>query len=162
MTVIEQLYRRHARDVYRFAFWLCGNVAEAEDLTSETFVRAIVGADQLKTATVKAYLLAIARNLFLQGRRRSQHQLEPDQDLPDPAPGPEQRAQQEDELRFVMRAVQDLPEIDRTAFLMRIEHDLPYEEIARLLGLSLSAAKVKVHRARIRLASLRGGEGGVS
>ena len=37
---------------------------------------------------------------------------------------------------------------------MRAEHSLPYEEIARSLGLSLSAAKVKVHRARIKLASL--------
>jgi RNA polymerase sigma-70 factor (ECF subfamily) len=41
--------------------------------------------------------------------------------------------------------------------LMRAEYDLPYEEIARVLGISVSAAKVKVHRARLALAGLRTG-----
>jgi RNA polymerase sigma-70 factor, ECF subfamily len=157
MTSIEELYRRYARDVYRFAFWLCGHAAEAEDLTSETFVRALIGADNLKTATVKAYLLAITRNVFLQGRRRSRSRCELDPELPDPASGPDGKAEQADELCAAMRIIQQLPEVDRAAFLMRIEHDMPYEEIARSLGLSLSAAKVKVHRARIKLAALRGG-----
>ena len=47
----------------------------------------------------------------------------------------------------------ELPEIDRTALLLRAEHELPYDEIARVLQISLSAAKVKVHRARLRLAA---------
>jgi RNA polymerase sigma-70 factor, ECF subfamily len=157
MTSFEELYRRHARDIYRFAFWLCGHATEAEDLTSETFVRALIGADDLRAATVKAYLLAITRNLYLQGLRRSNRHPGLDPKLADPAPGPEYLAEQQDELRAAMTAVQDLPEVDRAAFLMRIEHDLPYDEIARALGLSLSAAKVKVHRARIKLASRRDG-----
>jgi len=53
----------------------------------------------------------------------------------------------------VCAALAELPEIDRTALLLRAEHDLPYDEIARVLQISLSAAKVKVHRARLRLAS---------
>jgi RNA polymerase sigma-70 factor (ECF subfamily) len=48
-----------------------------------------------------------------------------------------------------------LPEIDRAALLMRANDGLAYEEIARALGISLAAAKVKVHRARLRLAAAR-------
>lgn len=47
--------------------------------------------------------------------------------------------------------LQTLPEIDRAAFVLRVQHDLPYDEIARVLGISLSATKVKVHRVRKKL-----------
>ena len=49
--------------------------------------------------------------------------------------------------------LQDLPEGERAALLLRVDHDLPYEDIASALGTSLSAAKVRVHRARVRLAA---------
>jgi RNA polymerase sigma-70 factor (ECF subfamily) len=154
MASIEELYRRYAQDIYRFAFWLCGNSHDAEDIASETFVRAWAGADDLRMGTVKAYLLVIARNLFLQ-QQRSRRQGELDQNVPDPAPGPEQQAEQRDELRAVLQELQKLPEVDRAALIMRVQEGLPYEEIARCLGVSLVAAKVKVHRARLKLAAVR-------
>src|SRR5437867_9180685 len=70
MSGLDELYRRYSQDVFRFSFWLSGDRSEAEDITSETFVRAWAGADDLRMSTVKAYLLAIARNLFLHRRRR--------------------------------------------------------------------------------------------
>lgn len=51
--------------------------------------------------------------------------------------------------------MQTLPEIDRAALIMYTYYQLPYAEIARALGLSLSAAKVKVHRVRLKLATNR-------
>jgi RNA polymerase sigma-70 factor (ECF subfamily) len=154
MTV-EELYRRHARDVHRFATWLCGDATEAEDLTSETFIRAIASPDGPRTNSVKAYLLAIARNVYLQSRRRRRPQAEPDPAWPDPALGPDRQVKQRDECRAILVELHRKPEVDRAAFLMRVEQDLPYDEIARALGISLAAAKVKVHRVRLRLASTR-------
>ncbi len=55
----------------------------------------------------------------------------------------------------MLAALQTLPEIDRAALAMRSEDQLPYDEIARVLGLSLSAVKVKIHRARLKLAEAR-------
>ncbi len=52
----------------------------------------------------------------------------------------------------MLTALSSLPEIDRTAVLMRADEALPYEDIANVLGISVGAAKVKVHRARLRLA----------
>ena len=67
MADFSTLYQRYARDVYRFAFYLCGNRSDAEDITSETFVRVWTSAGPIRAQTVKGYLLTIARNLFLQG-----------------------------------------------------------------------------------------------
>ena len=162
MTTLEELYRRHAPDVYRFIFWLSGDRHAAEDITSETFVRAWAGAEDLRMETVKAYLIAIARNLYLQQRRRAGRHAELNEVFVDPGPGPEALAERRDEWRIVLRELDRLPEVDRAALVMRAEMGLPYEEIARALGLSLSAAKVKVHRARLKLAAARERCGGPS
>lgn len=60
-----------------------------------------------------------------------------------------------DELDRVLRALQEFPEVDRAALLMRADEGLPYEEIAAALGLPVATVKVKVHRARLRLAQIR-------
>jgi RNA polymerase sigma-70 factor, ECF subfamily len=61
-------------------------------------------------------------------------------------------AESREELRQVLAELQLFPELDRSALLLRAEHGLAYEEIAVALGISVAAAKVKVHRARVRLA----------
>jgi len=60
-----------------------------------------------------------------------------------------------DELNRVLRALQEFPDVDRAALLMRADEGLPYEEIAVALGLPVATVKVKVHRARLRLAKIR-------
>jgi RNA polymerase sigma-70 factor (ECF subfamily) len=55
-------------------------------------------------------------------------------------------------LAVVLEALGTLPEGERAALLLRVDHDLPYEDIAAALGTTVGAAKVRVHRARLRLA----------
>ncbi len=50
----SDIYERYARDVYRFALYLSGNRALAEDLTSETFVHALCGRSDVRVGTIKA------------------------------------------------------------------------------------------------------------
>jgi RNA polymerase sigma-70 factor (ECF subfamily) len=104
---------------------------------------------------VKGYLFAIARNLFLQERRGARRTTGLDERLADPQPGPHDQLRVRSELEAVLAALQTLPEIDRAAVSMRTDEELPYEEIGRILGISTGAAKVKVHRARLRLAEVR-------
>jgi RNA polymerase sigma-70 factor (ECF subfamily) len=146
------LYREHARDVHRFALFLCGDETLAEDLSSEAFVRVWTARERVDLATVRAYLFAIVRNLFLQNVSRQRRRAPLDGRLPAERPGPEERAASQSDLRTVLAALATLPDIDRAAVLMRADDGLPYEEIARALGISVSAAKVKVHRARLKLA----------
>jgi len=76
MTDFEKLYEDHARDVYRFALYLSGDRAVAEDITSETFIRVWTATARVELATVRAYLLTIARNLYLHGQRRQWRRTE--------------------------------------------------------------------------------------
>ena len=78
-----------------------------------------------------------------------------DQAHPDPNPGPEQLAAERAELEKARRILQTLPEADRAAFIMQVEYEMPYAEIARVLQLSEGAIKVKVHRARTKMLAAR-------
>lgn len=152
------LWNEHAGDVHRFALFLTGNPAFADDLTSETFVRAWSARERVDLATVRAYLLAITRNLFrheLRSARRREIPVTASDSLPASEASPERSAIVRDELARVLRALQQIPESDREALLLRAEGGLAYDEIARALNLSVAAVKVKVHRARLRLAAAR-------
>jgi RNA polymerase sigma-70 factor, ECF subfamily len=135
----DTLYRRYGRDVYRFALYLSGRPHDADDITAETFVRAWTSRQPIRVGTVKAYLFMIARNLYRAGLRDRSRTAALDESIPDPAPGPEASAAGRLALADVIARMQTLPEIDRAVLLMRAH--------------SVAAAKVKVHRARLRLAA---------
>ena len=157
VTDFEALYRRYAPDVRRFVLYLCGNSAVADDITSETFIRAWTEREKLRVATIKGYLFTIARNLYLNSVRRTARYTDLDEALADGRPDSLAIAEGRSELRSVLQALQQLPGTARAALLMRAHDGLSYEEIAGVLGLSVAAVKVKVHRARVRLAQLRTG-----
>lgn len=151
MTDFHALYESYAPHVRRWALFLCGDPALADDITSETFVRAWTSPGPLRQETVKAYLFTIARNLYQDSLRRSRRDVVLDEAMPDRGASAQKRAEARSELSFVLAAMQELPEIDRAALLMRVQEEMSYEEISRALGLSLAAVKVKIHRARLKL-----------
>ena len=160
MITFHEIYERHSKDVYCYAFWLSGSANDADDITSETFARAWAGREEIRTETVKAYLFAIARNLYLKGLRHSNRQTDLAPHHADPKPAPEQFVETRLELNRAMDAIQSLPEADRAAFILRVQYELPYDEIARILQLPLTSVKVKIHRARLKLAAQEIGENG--
>jgi RNA polymerase sigma-70 factor (ECF subfamily) len=155
MDDIVTLYRRHASAVFRFAWGLCGDRSAAEDLVSETFTRMLTRAPRIETRTALAYLLAITRNAYLSGRRRQRREVPLAEELRAPGNDPLSRLEDQARLASVLRAVRHLSESERAALLLRVDHDLSYEEIASALGISVAAAKVRVHRARLRLANAK-------
>ena len=155
MNGFGALYTKYAQDVYHFALYLSGEREEAEDITSETFVRAWASSETIRVATVRGYLFTIARNLFLQRLRKKSRHVALDENLHDPQASPYVQFEQKAELQAVLAGLQKLPEIDRAALLMRAFDEMPYEEIAQALGISLSAVKVKIHRARLALTNIR-------
>ena len=150
------LYRTHAGDVYRFALYLSGDPALAEDIVSETFLRIWDSATVVRRETVRGYLFTIARNLFLHDLRRTRRQ-EPLEDSHAVSATAVRELASKEDLADTLAALQTLPETDRSALLLHAREGISYEEIARVLGLSLSAVKVKIHRARLFLAERRKG-----
>ena len=110
---LEELYRRYAGELYLYAYSLCQNKAQAQDLTAEAFCRALLALDGAD-AGWRSWLYKVCRNLWLDQVRRSRRLA------PEP-PGPELAAEgdvleellQEERRRAVYRAVQALSPVDR-------------------------------------------------
>jgi RNA polymerase sigma-70 factor (ECF subfamily) len=75
--------------------------------------------------------------------------------MPDTRVSTQTQMEQSAEVSAVLAALQELPEVDRTVLLMRALDEMPYEEIAATLGIPVVTAKVKVHRARLKLMRTR-------
>jgi RNA polymerase sigma-70 factor (ECF subfamily) len=152
MTDFQALYDRYAGVLYRFAVALSGNRTDAEDLVADAFVRLWTSPGDIREATVQAYLFTIVRNLFLTRRSKAARHVPIDDHLPDPARGHDARTAATQELASLRPHLSALDPADRTALLMRTADGLSYDEIGAALGLSAGAVRVRVHRARARLA----------
>ena len=149
MTDVENLYERYAGDVRRFALYLCGDVVMADEITSDTFVRAWMAAGRIRQPTVKSYLFTIARHAYTDLMRRAARHRQLDENMPDTRISAHTQMEQTAEVRAVLAALQQLPEMDRAVLLMRAIDEMPYEEIAEAVGIPVVTAKVNVHRARL-------------
>jgi RNA polymerase sigma-70 factor (ECF subfamily) len=149
MDAFTALYERHYRDVYRFALFLTGDPARAEDLASDTFVRALMARDRIREPTVRAYLLAITRNLHRDHLRRPRHVLlELDERAQDGQPRADRRTESRSELRRLHGQLRHVAAGDRRALLLYAVRHLSYAEIAARLGVSAGAVKSRIARAR--------------
>jgi RNA polymerase sigma-70 factor (ECF subfamily) len=155
MTDIEKLYERYAGDVRRFALYLCGDVVMADEITSDTFARAWLAADRIRQPTVKSFLFSIARNVHTDYLRRTARHTQLDKNMRDTRISVQMQMELSGEVRGVLAVLQQLPEMDRAVLLMRALDEMPYEEIAETLGITVVSAKVKVHRARLKLMQSR-------
>lgn len=151
----QDIYEKYAPAVRRFALFLCGDAMMADDITSETFLRALGAQERIRQPTVKSYLFTIARNAFHDVQRREWRKTPLDESKADSQIALHAHLEQKQEVEAVMEALRELPEIDRTILLMRTLDDMPYDEIAAALEMPVTTAKVKVHRARAKLMEAR-------
>jgi RNA polymerase sigma-70 factor (ECF subfamily) len=153
----SEIYRQHAEAVFRLAWMLSGDRDEAEDLTSETFARALAGAGRIEQATVRSYLYAIVRNLVSSRHRRPRLEVSVDDEQLSHAeqsdPGPEQRAELRQRLAHASAGLAAIRESDRQVLLLCGLHGLNTLEIADALGLDPAHVRVRLHRARRQLAA---------
>ena len=119
MITFHEIYEKYSRDVYRYAFWLAGSAEDADDITSETFARAWAGREEIRTETVKAYLFAVARNLYLKRWRHIKRETDLSANQIDTKPVPERIVESKLEMHRVMSVIQSFPELDRAADLCR-------------------------------------------
>lgn len=146
----DAVYRDYFDLVYRYALALTRDVHAAEELTQETFFKAMQALDSYRgESSLRTWLCSIAKNAFLSEKRRKQPQ--PLDELPecaDEADGPESLTlQKEDSLR-IHRALHALPEPYKEVFSLRVFGQLSFKEIAELFGKTENWACVVYHRAR--------------
>jgi RNA polymerase sigma-70 factor (ECF subfamily) len=137
-------------DLYRYAYWLSGSSAVADDLVQDTLARAWKAMDKLNDIkAVKAWLLTILRreNARRFERQRPQESAIPTEELP---------AQRKDydtstEAFALRRALEQLPEEYREPLLMQVVYGHSQKEIAAHLGISVAGAGTRLFRAREKM-----------
>lgn len=151
----EQLVVATSADCYRLAFRLVGNEDDARDVVQETYLRAYRALPRFRgDASVTTWLYRITANCgarHLERRERSSHAtLDDSVELIDARPerDPETAAGTADERRRIVSALAELPHGFRVVVVLRDVYDLSHREIAKELGISQAAAKVRLHRAR--------------
>lgn len=145
---------QYAQPVASFIYDQVANHELAEELTQETFVRAIRGLKTLRSeAKLSTWLFAIAKNVTresLRARMRQNEQVDL-VDLIDPAPVPVSQLMNKELNEVVQRALTSLDEDKRLVFTLKVFHQYSYEEIAKITGFSIPKLKTDLHRARTEM-----------
>ncbi len=146
--------RAHWTAVFRLLGVMTGNVHDTEELTQETFLRALRNFESFRPETnLRAWLLRIAANAWSDVRRKRQRI--PFRSLNDDPPGssaaPEARLELAEHSRLLQTAMEQLSETARTVFHLRVVEDLSFREIADMLDTTEQAARWQMHDARKKL-----------
>jgi len=151
-----KLVEKYQRPVYSVCYRMLGTPTAAEDAAQEAFIRAYLALDRYDpNRSFATWILSIASNYSIdQLRKKKVIVLSMDNEKygwmapPDPGPSPEKAALDKEKNALVQAILTDLPETDRAAVILQFWHDYSYDEIAETLGLSSSAVKSRLFRAR--------------
>src|SRR5947207_646537 len=157
-AAFEGLVRATYADAYTLAYRLTGSEEDARDVVQDAYLRAYKGLKRFRgDASFSTWLHRITANCaatYLVKRRKARHEVLDEEQAPAderPEVDPEARAALAFERERLGAALQGLPAQMRAVVVLRDVYDLPHEAIARELGISEGAAKVRLHRARRRL-----------
>lgn len=155
-----QLYDRYHEMVFRYVLFRTSDRQLAEDLTAETFLRALrrIGSVSYQGRDIGAWFVTIARNLVLDHVKSSRYRLEQTtseiQDLSPSTTGPEQQVLDGATHEELLRCVAKLNSDQKECIALRFLQGLSVAETARLMGRNEGAVKALQHRAVRRLAQL--------
>jgi RNA polymerase sigma-70 factor (ECF subfamily) len=154
-TLFERLAGEHWRDLYRYAYRLCGDRHTAEDLVQESLARAWRSFDKLQKAdAAKGWLYTIVRR---ENARRFERARPRGSDIPTDAIGDYRTTYDTSTEAFVLRrAIRDLPEEYRQPLVLQVIHGYSQKEIAERLGLTSAGVGTRLFRARQRLRNALG------
>jgi RNA polymerase sigma-70 factor (ECF subfamily) len=156
----EALANEHKDAIYRQMLRVCGNREDAEDVLIEALLKAYCSMDQLRdSGCFRAWLAQIARRVCWQLKEHEAllpllqlSELETDGvDLTDPSAAPEEIAAAAQMRELLRNAVAELKPEFRAVYELRDIDEVPGEEVASRLGISLRAMKSRLHRARLLL-----------
>lgn len=160
MDAFETLYETYFRDVFHFCQGLTGSRVLAEDITQDTFEKAMKSIRAFKGGCdVRTWLFQIAKNTYISHCRKTGRMLpETEKEQPDPAPSMEQRLTDAETAMRIHQALHELPEPYREVFTLRVFGELSFRQIAQVFGRTENWACVTYHRAKRALQKQLGDE----
>src|SRR5829696_1063333 len=165
LGAFEELYRQHSGRLFSLAVRMLGNQPDAEDQLQEIFLSAHRKLEGFRgEAALGTWLYRLATNQcldYLRSRAARSNQLTDaiDDELPLPDVGSRSIAERTVSKMDLERAVAQLPEGARAAFVLHDVQGLEHREVAEALGIAEGTSKSQVHKARLRLRALLSGTG---
>lgn len=158
VELYSELMRRYQRKILAFVYHMLKSAhleLLAEDLCSETFYKAFRSLHSFREldASFSTWLYTIARNTVLSELRKQRGSMLPLDEsgvvpVAPPEVAPEQAVLRSERVSLVRQAINSLPEKQRSALILREYDQLDYQEIANILGQTVSAVKSLIFRAR--------------
>jgi RNA polymerase sigma-70 factor (ECF subfamily) len=153
-SAFARLLERYWDRLYRWLYHLTRDRHAAEDLTQETFLRALAAVKSFRPGSnFRAWVFRIGHNNFVnqkRAERRTKHPL-PDDAAAHGIGSAESAAENREALETVNRAVAELPVDFREALLLRVDEGLSFREVAKVLGTTEETARWRVFKARQKL-----------
>ena len=151
MEHFDEVFQTYFSDVYLYLRSLCGDASLAEELTSETFFKALGAIDRFRgECSIRVWLCQIAKNAYFTYRKKHPDTLQlPPQ--PDTQPSPEARLIRAQDTQHLHALIHALPEPYREVFTLRVFGELRFAYIAALFGKTANWACVTYHRARAKI-----------
>ena len=149
MTEFQEVYELYFKDVYKYVLALCWDEHTAEEVTQETFFKALKSIDSFRgQCKLYVWLCQIAKNTYFsmisKERSREQGELPEPEDL-------EYRLLRSETAYEIHRALHKLEEPYKEVFSLRVFGELPFRQIGQLFGKTESWARVTYHRARLKI-----------
>lgn len=153
MDDMSEVYRRHARTVYKFLLSQTHDPSLAEELTQETFYQAVRSADRFDGGCkVSTWLCQIAKHLWYQHLRRQKRETPLPETPPElPAPSAEEGLLEQEGRLELLRLIHGLPEEQREIVYLRAFGGLSFREIGDVLGRTETWARVTFYRTKEKL-----------
>ena len=153
LRALPQLYEQYARPVYRYLYVIVGNQADAEDLTSQVFLKALEDLGKFRNqGGFRAWLFAIARSRAMDSFRKRRRELPLDAaDLLSPDPELLAVAIHQEEVEHMRRRISALPEAEQELLRLRFVAGLSFAEMGAVLKRSEGAVKKALYRLLNRL-----------
>ncbi len=153
MTEFEEIYRTYFDDVYRYIRRLSGSESIADEITSETFFKAMRSINSFRgSCDIRVWLCQIAKNCYYTYLRKSAGADRFDEtelsELPSEEVTAEELLIRQDEAARIRAVLHTLPETYKEVFLWRVFADLSFSQIGKLFGKSDNWACVTYHRAK--------------
>ncbi len=160
---LEMLYHRYKQPILNFSLRILSNRADAEDVTAEVFLVLFSKKDSYRSkAKFSTWIFTVAYNACITRIRKRKRVVslwftkdddpeEKEWEIPDPNSLPSEDLAKKETALQVKRAIQNLPELQKEALVLREYHNLSYEEISQILDCSLENVKILIYRARERL-----------
>ncbi|MBI5722390.1 MAG: RNA polymerase sigma factor [Planctomycetes bacterium] len=149
----DELVCRHWPEVYRLMYRMTANVHDAEELTQETFLRALAKITRFREgSSARAWLLRIAVNACLDTRKRPGKKTislqQAGVDMPAPSISPSKALEDGELAPLLQSAILQLPESPRAVFLLRATEGMAFREIAETIGTTEETARWHMLQAR--------------